>query len=108
MADRQAQIEYVRKWRKENADRVKTYQRTRLAWMREGNVTSDQLRRLYGRSKGRCVYCGARVTCRFSPSDPRGFDHKKPRATGGRHTVRNMVVCCLQCNIKKHKNEVWQ
>src|SRR3990167_6027252 len=72
--------------------------RRRLDWLRGGDVSSSQLRDLYVRAGGLCFYCKGSVRARFTPSDPRGFDHIIPRVRGGTHTIRNMVVCCRHCN----------
>ena len=75
---------------------------TRREWLLCGNVTREQLQRLYQSSGGICYYCLAIVpNPRFSPSDPRGFDHVCSRAKGGMHTISNMVVCCRKCNERK-------
>ena len=45
---------------------------------------------------GRCPYCGEALTAHnFS------LDHDRPRSRGGRHTLPNLVVCCLRCNEVK-------
>jgi 5-methylcytosine-specific restriction endonuclease McrA len=75
--------------------------RLRLNWLRSGDVTKDQLERIYIEANGRCHYCHSEVVPRFTPSDPRGFDHITPRSKGGRHTSANLVVCCRGCNERK-------
>lgn len=72
----------------------------RLAWMLAGDVTRADLIAIYERDRV-CVYCGAAVVPRFTPTDPRGFDHTVSRANGGRHTPDNLRVCCRTCNELK-------
>jgi len=51
-----------------------------------------------------CPYCGVK----FSDVAPSGFsqsqyhvDHMDPLSKGGENSIRNAVVCCGPCNIKK-------
>jgi 5-methylcytosine-specific restriction endonuclease McrA len=73
----------------------------RVAWLRAGNVTWQQLREVYLRDGGACVYCGAPVSVSTLTSHPIGFDHVIPRVKGGCHTASNLVVCCRPCNARK-------
>lgn len=90
--------------RRKRARRIEFYRakyRERLAWLRGGDVTKQQLLELVAKSGGLCAYCRTSVQCRLTPSDPRGFDHIIARANGGMHTISNMVVCCGDCNARK-------
>lgn len=51
---------------------------------------------VYVRDKGRCQYCGARVS-----RDDFTYDHVVPRKDGGKTVWDNIVVCCLPCNQQK-------
>lgn len=76
----------------------------RLKWFLEGNVTRLDLVEIFEKQKGKCSYCGTLVKPRFTPSDPRGFDHIIPRKLGGKHEKDNIQVCCGKCNgIKSDK-----
>lgn len=75
--------------------------RIRLDWLLSGDVTREELITIYEKSEGHCTYCGRTVRARFTPFDPRGFDHVKSRAKGGKHTASNIVVCCRPCNERK-------
>ena len=50
----------------------------------------------------RCAYCqrplreGAE-----DPNDRPTIDHGKPRSKGGRNFLRNLVLACPQCNVRK-------
>lgn len=87
-----------RRKRSKNPDRYREKYAERLAWLRTGDVTVEQLAILAGESGSVCRYCGEAVRTRLTPSDPRGFDHVVPRSKGGRHTIGNLVVCCRSCN----------
>ena len=53
-------------------------------------------RNIFARDHGRCQYCGGR----FSTSEL-SLDHVIPRSQNGPMTWRNVVCCCLKCNVKK-------
>ena len=53
-------------------------------------------RRVFDRTKGRCAYCGDRLTLNTYT-----IDHITPRAYGGSEDERNMVASCHQCNNSK-------
>lgn len=95
--------EYNRRRRlKRSKERLKEAYRKRREWLASGDVTRDELKQIYRRDGGACVYCGVKVAgVRYTPTDPRGFDHVRPRTKGGLHTASNIVVCCPQCNAVK-------
>lgn len=84
-----------------NAEHYRSKNAERLAWLRAGDVTAEQLAILFGASGGVCRYCGKSMKARLTPSDPRGFDHVVPRSKGGKHSINNMVVCCRSCNERR-------
>jgi 5-methylcytosine-specific restriction endonuclease McrA len=45
---------------------------------------------------GCCRYCFAPLTVKTSTAD-----HRRPRANGGTNARRNIVACCLDCNMTK-------
>jgi 5-methylcytosine-specific restriction endonuclease McrA len=73
----------------------------RYALYKSGDVTTRELRDIYDRDNGCCIYCGSPVKARFNPLNPIGFDHRIPFSKGGRHTKDNIDVCCWPCNHKK-------
>lgn len=101
----QKEAERKRIRRSRNPELCRDKYAQRLNWLRSGDVTADQLRSVFQISDGKCHYCGVDVRPRFTPSDPRGFDHVIPRAKGGLHTHSNLVVCCASCNARKSDNE---
>jgi 5-methylcytosine-specific restriction endonuclease McrA len=52
---------------------------------------------------GRCAYCDRFVTPPTRPSRPtdRTLDHVVPRVKGGTRDRANLVMSCLECNMKK-------
>lgn len=74
----------------------------RIAWLQAGSVTASDLRDIARLYNFRCVYCGTSVRPRYTPHDPRGFDHVISRANGGKHEKANIVTCCRRCNERKH------
>ena len=61
----------------------------------DGTLTPSVLRRLFARAKD-CPYC--HVTMR---SQDKSLDHIVPLARGGKHSITNVVVACLRCNMAK-------
>ncbi len=53
-------------------------------------------RNVYLRDKGRCQYCGDKVSL-----DGFSFEHVIPRAQGGKTSWENIVVACIPCNRRK-------
>lgn len=51
---------------------------------------------VFARDKGRCQYCGTKLT---RPTAT--WDHVVPRALGGRTSWQNIVLSCVQCNQAK-------
>jgi len=63
--------------------------------------TKEQERQIWQKTRGRCVYCGDRL----SPFDKRGYtyEHVEPQALGGGHEIDNLYPCCKSCNSSKGK-----
>jgi 5-methylcytosine-specific restriction endonuclease McrA len=51
---------------------------------------------IHGRERGVCFYCLRRTL-----TNVRCLDHVVPRVRFGRHSYRNLVSCCLECNSHK-------
>ena len=50
-------------------------------------------KRIYKRDNNQCVYCGSKKHLTI--------DHVLPKSRGGNNTWKNLVTCCLSCNLKK-------
>ena len=53
-------------------------------------------RNIYARDRNRCQYCGKK----FSTSEL-SIDHVIPKSCGGGMDWRNVVCCCVRCNVRK-------
>ena len=53
-------------------------------------------RNIYARDHSRCQYCGRKV-----PTSELSLDHVVPRTQGGKSTWKNVVCCCVRCNVRK-------
>lgn len=53
-------------------------------------------RNVYDRDKGRCQYCGTKISLKEMT-----YDHVHPQSKGGLTTWTNIVCSCLDCNTKK-------
>ena len=53
-------------------------------------------RNIYARDRNRCQYCG-----RHFPTSELSLDHVVPRSRGGTADWRNIVCCCVKCNVRK-------
>ena len=51
---------------------------------------------IHDRERGTCFYC-----LRRTPANVQCLDHVVPRARSGRHSYRNLVSCCIECNSRK-------
>src|SRR5216684_5845 len=51
---------------------------------------------IHDRERGACFYC-----LRRTPANVQCLDHVVPRVRFGRHSYRNLVSCCIECNTRK-------
>lgn len=101
-AGRARMVRHKRERRARNPQTTQMAWRRRIEWLASGDVTREQLAAILHAAQGRCHYCNALVRCvRLNPHDPRGFDHRVPRARGGQHTATNIVLACADCNERK-------
>ena len=102
-ARRERRDEYnARRRRKRSRTRDAEARHRRGRWLAAGDVTREQLIDIWEAARGRCHYChGPLGIPRFTPTDPRGFDHVVAPAAGGKHTASHIVACCRKCNATK-------
>ena len=101
-------LEYLRRYRMENWEKVRAKERhhdhRRRAAMRITDLTpADELALRAART-----YCPM-PGCRKKMTDERGprqksLDHIIPLGVGGRHTRDNVRVICLACNLRRPKD----
>ena len=53
-------------------------------------------RNIYARDRDRCQYCGKKF-----PTSELTLDHVVPRSLGGGASWKNLVCCCVRCNVRK-------
>jgi 5-methylcytosine-specific restriction endonuclease McrA len=85
-------------------DDYKAMKKAKRDWLKAGDVTWHELREIYLRDGGACVYCGTPVSVVTRPASAVGFDHVIPYSKGGQHTADNLVTCCVPCNSRKHNS----
>ena len=89
--------ERVRRYRIENADKVRVWDHLKKRRLRdaEGHFTFEDLVACYEAQNGLCV-CGADLL------DGWTVDHKMPTSRGGTNWPENIQLLCLSCNCSKH------
>jgi 5-methylcytosine-specific restriction endonuclease McrA len=114
----EARLEYERKWRAENADRLREGYRTRMAanpikerekWLlRRARVTGARvggvdLDLLWVRHCGICALCEHPIDRSVAWPNPesKSVDHVIPLARGGAHEQGNLTWTHLFCNLSK-------
>ena len=86
-----------RAWKKANPEKVKvaTHARRARQLAAEGSHTSDEIKELIRRQKGKCAYCSKSIRNGYH------VDHVKPLARGGSNWITNIAVACARCNTSK-------
>ena len=87
-----------RRWREANVERVAASKRNRRARKRAtlGTHTAADILTQYERQRGRCYWCGVKVSWR-----KKHIDHVIPLILGGSNGPENLVISCPTCNLKK-------
>jgi 5-methylcytosine-specific restriction endonuclease McrA len=62
----------------------------------DGTLTKEVVRKLFAKAKT-CPYCWQPMK-----AQDKSLDHMEPLSLGGWHSIDNVMVCCLRCNVKKH------
>lgn len=112
--NRKARLEYARKWRVENPDRIK---KQNEAWSRSPRGRARSLARSHGREAAywsapgtvptyedyirllratACAYCAGDITITSM-----AIDHVVPWSRGGSASIGNLAACCRPCNQSK-------
>jgi 5-methylcytosine-specific restriction endonuclease McrA len=102
----------AKRWKQENPDRVragaqlwreKNPEATRASRHRyrarkraaEGTHSAEELKALFERQGGKCVYCRTKLGKRYHA------DHIKPLSKGGSNWISNIQLSCAPCNLSK-------
>jgi hypothetical protein len=89
-----------RQWLKNNADKVRNYNRKRRA-LKKGaliqSFTDNELVQRMSVFGFRCAYCGGKFE---------HIDHVISLKRGGKHCLANLRPACTFCNLSKHDKEL--
>jgi 5-methylcytosine-specific restriction endonuclease McrA len=87
----------LEKWRKENPDFLRASRAQRRARVRnaEGRYTASDLKEIFQRQNGRCVYCRQELGKKYHA------DHIVALARGGSNWPSNIQLLCPSCNCTK-------
>lgn len=101
----QERADYLRKWYKENPDRMRasSVKSMHIRRARIKGVAYERFyrREIFDRDGGMCRYCGVLL-------DPKNWhlDHIVPIVRGGAHTKSNVVAACVKCNLSKRDRTI--
>ena len=87
-----------KKYRQENADKCRLYGKNRYArkMKAEGTFTKEDIKKIYERQKGKCHWCGVKLSFQ-----EKTIDHIKPLVKGGSNWPSNLCIACKPCNSSK-------
>ncbi len=83
---------YKRKWRKENKDKVRKYNRQYKG--DAPTLATGRKQRIRNKLGNTCYRCGTETV---------EIHHIKPRRFGGTHDPHNLMLLCIQCHKRWHK-----
>ncbi|WP_142459764.1 HNH endonuclease [Geodermatophilus aquaeductus] len=95
--------EYAMQYLRDNPERMRAIRRRRKGQLRREALqfTERDWRRLVGRYRGCCAYCG-------KPSAVLHRDHVIPLARDGRHSIGNILPACPPCNASKRTSLLFE
>lgn len=87
----------VREWNAANPEAARVRGRNYRARLNaaEGSHTADDVKSLYSKQVGRCVYCRRKLGDRYH------VDHIRPLSRGGSNWPTNLQLLCARCNNNK-------
>lgn len=96
-ANRDTFLESCKQWKRNNADKVRAYNRNRRARSRsvEGSHTAADIDAQLKHQKGLCYYCKQTYGAAYH------VDHVIPLSRGGSNDPSNLVIACASCNLSK-------
>ncbi len=106
--NREKEKEFTTRWLKSDvgrASRRNTAIKRRIAIKAHRTATTKQVAALFKDARV-CPYCQDI----FSDTLRKSLDHIMPVSKGGKHTIENLLICCLTCNRKKKAKtpEQWE
>lgn len=89
--------ELSRRWAKEHSENLRINSRRRRARKKQvaGDHTAQDIKRIYKKQKGKCLYCDRKV-------DNYHVDHFVPLVLQGKNSPDNLVISCPECNLSKN------
>jgi 5-methylcytosine-specific restriction endonuclease McrA len=97
---------YQRRWSAKNPDRVRAHQLISQATRRSRiAASSEPVGKIAGwvRSVPKiCHWCGVKCAKNYH------VDHYHPVSKGGRHEVKNLVIACPPCNLRKSAKDPYE
>lgn len=93
-------------WRAKYPEKVKvqTARRRAIIANADGEVTADDVRRLFEETESRCAYCG--ITLFREDRSSWHVDHIIPLSRGGSNGPENLALTCAECNLSKNSKLV--
>ncbi len=90
-----------------NPDKVARYagmRGRRMADTADGSLSAGNLNRMFDHATC-CDYCGKG----FSRTEEKSLEHFIPLCLGGRHSISNVLIACLDCNHSKNQTHpyIW-
>lgn len=92
----------VREWAAKNRDKVRAIKISYKARRRQQESGGDPTSAIHAWEKSApkvCYWCGVKCPKLYH------IDHYVPLSKGGKHEVRNLVIACRKCNLKKNARD---
>ena len=94
-------IQRVQEWNAANPEAARSRGRNYRARSKnaEGSHTGDDIKALFIKQRGQCVYCGVKLSKGYH------VDHIMPLALGGTNWPSNLQLTCEKCNNRKRATD---
>lgn len=90
-----------RKYISNNLGKFRIYANNRRSKINNaiGKHTEDDIKNILMLQKNQCAYCKKNIEEKYS------VDHIIPLKKGGKNDRKNIQICCISCNSKKHAKD---
>jgi 5-methylcytosine-specific restriction endonuclease McrA len=98
-------LECSRDWAARNKDKVRSIKAAYKARRRQQEQGGDSTATIHAWEKQAakvCHWCGVKCHKLYH------IDHYVPLAKGGKHEVRNLVIACRKCNLRKSARDPYE